>query len=169
MQANAGGTLRQILGGLSQNSKVPLLLIGWLVAIANDRVFELCRAEIIVSAKPPSMLCQSCGGILVCEEIWLPGGSRVRIRPPPTRPVAEIPPQEAMHNREWKSVGDSSKPVSSSRALVARGGRDFRQFACSESPLGPVRSNFDPMASRICCERFSIAVFAEADRALVAN
>ncbi|MDA1232120.1 MAG: hypothetical protein O2856_15205 [Planctomycetota bacterium] len=53
----------------------------WLVAIANDRVMELYRSEFVVSPKPPSLLCSSCGGILVCQEIWLPGGLRLRIRP----------------------------------------------------------------------------------------
>ena len=70
-------------GFLSQNSKVPLLLIRWLVAITNDRVMELCRTEVTVSPKPPPLLCPSCGGVLVCQEIWLAGGLCLRIRPPP--------------------------------------------------------------------------------------
>lgn len=70
-------------GFLNGRSKIPLLLIAWLVAIANNRVMELCRTEILVTPKPPPLLCSSCGGVMVCQEIILANGLRLAIRGPP--------------------------------------------------------------------------------------
>lgn len=67
-------------GFLSSNCVVPLLLIRWLVAIANDRVFELCRTQVTATARVPSLPCPACGGVLICVEIILPHGPRWHLR-----------------------------------------------------------------------------------------
>ena len=59
---------------------MPLLLIRWLVAIANDRVIELCHTQVTATARVPSLLCPACGGVLICVEIILPHGRRLLLR-----------------------------------------------------------------------------------------
>lgn len=70
-------------GFLSSTCSVPWLLIRWLVAIANDRVIELCHTEALATPTRPSVTCPACGGVMVCVEIVLPSSRRQRIRPPP--------------------------------------------------------------------------------------
>lgn len=70
-------------GFLSSNGKVPLLLIRWLVALANQRVMELCRTNVSAAPQVPPLLCRACGGVLICQEIILPDGLRLDVRPPP--------------------------------------------------------------------------------------
>lgn len=70
-------------GFLSSTSRVPLLLIRWLVALSNNDVMELCRTEVLVTPPRPPLRCPSCGGVMICTEIVLPTGRRLRIRPPP--------------------------------------------------------------------------------------
>lgn len=72
-------------GFLNANAKVPLLLIRWLVAIANQRVIELCQTQVLVSAERPSLFCEACGGVLICQEISLPSGLRIDVRRPQHR------------------------------------------------------------------------------------
>lgn len=67
-------------GFLGANGRTPLLLIRWLVAIANDRVLELCRAEVIAPPRP-ALSCRFCGGPLLLQEIVLPDGLRIGVRP----------------------------------------------------------------------------------------
>ncbi len=74
-------------GFLSSHCSVPLLQIRWLVAIANDRVIDLCRTEVLVTPVRPPLKCPACGGVMICHEILLPTVRRLRIRPQPqTRP-----------------------------------------------------------------------------------
>ena len=70
-------------GFLNGNCAIPFLLIRWLVAIANERVMELCRTDVIVAPWVPSLKCPACGGVLICREILLPNGMRFDVRPPP--------------------------------------------------------------------------------------
>jgi hypothetical protein len=69
-------------GFLHPGNSIPLLLIHWLVAIANQRVIELCQTQIIVAARAPSLLCRSCGGMLICKELCLVNGIRINVAPP---------------------------------------------------------------------------------------
>ena len=66
-------------GFMNRSCRVPLLLIRWLVAIANHRVMELCRTEVFVAAERPTLLCASCGGVLICHEIVLPNGMQINV------------------------------------------------------------------------------------------
>jgi len=70
-------------GFLNHNCAIPLLLIRWLVAIANQRTIELCHTEVIVAPWVPSLKCSACGGVLICQEILLPNGMRIDARPSP--------------------------------------------------------------------------------------
>lgn len=70
-------------GFLSSANRVPMLLIRWLVAAANDRTIELCRTEVIVTPRVPRLRCSSCGGVLIRREITLACGLRIAARPPP--------------------------------------------------------------------------------------
>ena len=63
-------------GFLSSNSLVPLLLIRWLVAIANHRVVELCHTQVMAAPRETMLSCSACGGLLICVEIMLPHGPR---------------------------------------------------------------------------------------------
>jgi hypothetical protein len=83
-------------GFLNGNCAIPFLLILWLVAIANERVMELCRTDVIVAPWVPSLKCQACGGVLICQEILLPNGMRFNVRPPPEIRARGSPVQEGL-------------------------------------------------------------------------
>lgn len=70
-------------GFLSPASRMPWLLLAWLVAVANQRVMDLCRTQVLAAPPPLPRACPACGGVLVLQEIVLPTGRRIRIRPPP--------------------------------------------------------------------------------------
>lgn len=83
-------------GFLNGNCAIPFLLILWRVAIANERVMELCRTDVIVAPWVPSLKCQACGGVLICQEILLPNGMRFDVRPPPEIRARGSPVQEGL-------------------------------------------------------------------------
>lgn len=90
-------------GFLSSRCSVPLLHIHWLVTLSNYDVMELCRTSVVVTPPRPALACPACGGVLVCTEIVLPTGRRLRIRPPPG--ISSSPPG---HSRGSPHPGDAT-------------------------------------------------------------